>query len=136
MKLIQQRNDSDCMLAALAMVLGREYDDLWTPAFVAKVQAAPGCTHDLLREAWIIAGLKENRDVFSVYAGYDNFELVKKMLRGRRAVLSVPSLNNKDGHHAVAWSGTELLDPSTQRTYRWLSHVFPGWMYLFNEAAP
>lgn len=134
MKIIQQRNDNDCMLAAIATVLGREYDDLWTPAFVERVIAEKGCNAGLSTEALAVAGLKENRDYWHIYTHQSN-AWTKALLKGRRAIISVNSLNNQHGSHAVAWDGANLLDVSNKQAYRYLSSVVINTVWIFNEAA-
>jgi hypothetical protein len=41
----------------------------------------------------------------------------KRILKGKRAVMSVPSLNFTNKGHAIFWDGSKLLDPSNLKRY-------------------
>lgn len=132
MQLIKQRNSSDCMLAAIAMVVGKQYDELWTPEFVQRVVDGHGCNDDLTAEALKIAGHRLGTDCWQVYTWTINGD-TKRLLWGRRAILSVPSLNYQHGSHAIAWDGRTVYDPSKLQVYQWLEHVQPTSVIVFNE---
>ena len=129
MKMIKQRNDNDCMLAAVAMVAGKEYDDIYTPEFVQKVVDARGCNHELTMEVMARAGLKPW--TIYVHGHLDSYE--RRLLLGRTAVFSVASLNNRGGGHAVAWDGRDVFDPSPKLIYQWLEHLVIETIYTFDE---
>jgi hypothetical protein len=134
MKIVQQRNDHDCMLAAIATVLEKEYDELWTPEFIQKVVDTKGCTHELSNQALSIAGLKEHRDYWNVYT-HQATDSTKALLRGRRAILSVNSLNNRHGNHAVVWDGENLLDVSNKTPFKYIGSVVLCTVWIFNEVS-
>lgn len=52
---------------------------------------------------------------------------------GRRALLSVPSLNYKNGSHMVYWHYDRLFDPSTKKTYKEFKELKPTEIVLFME---
>ena len=56
---------------------------------------------------------------------------------GRRAIFTVPSLNNPDGHHAVYWDGRRVLDPNRpdRKRYSDWGELLPSEAVLFNERA-
>lgn len=132
MQLIKQRNNNDCMLAAIAMVVGKQYDELWTPEFVQRVVDGHGCNAELTAEALKIAGYHAKVDYWQVHT-WDINDDAKRLLLGRRAILSVPSLNFQHGSHAVAWDGLKAYDPSPRQVYQWLEHLQPTSVIVFNE---
>src|SRR5262249_28678854 len=56
-----------------------------------------------------------------------------KFTWGRRALVTVPSLNNEGGHHMVLWSGREVFDPSTRKRYERWQDLRPSEIVLFRE---
>jgi hypothetical protein len=55
---------------------------------------------------------------------------------GRRAILAVPSLNIEGSFHSVYWTGTELLDPCTLKTYGRWDGLRPDEIIQFAETGP
>lgn len=110
-KLIQQRNRSDCGLAAMAMALGKEYDELWTPEDVQKVLDERGISDvgDWLERK----GLKRREDFSTVYTF--GREKAAELLWGRPALLSIVSLNEQQGNHLVYFDGYRIWDPQEGR---------------------
>lgn len=101
MTLVQQRMRSDCAVAALAMFLGVEYDDV-----------ARHCTGSEL----IDFGLSFFREQhIARLFGKEIMVLDRSLLdRSKPAILSVPSLNDM-GTHAVFWNGRRVFDPQHGR---------------------
>lgn len=61
-------------------------------------------------------------------------EFYRRMIWGRRALVSVPSLNNEGGYHMIFWDGSNVLDPSLKKTYRTIEELNPTEIVLFREA--
>ena len=132
MNMIKQRNDTDCALAAIAMIAGVDYDDLWLSEFVEKVVKAKGCGPELTDEALAIAGFTNREHYISCYTwGLSSDH--RRLLWGRKAILSVPSLNYERGYHAVAWDGFRVFDPSPKQVYQWLEQLQITNAVIFNE---
>ena len=118
---ITQRNGNDCMLACIAMALHTTYDAVWSEERARKVVADGGVSD---YDEWLqAAGLRTGRDYHWLYTAGERQQVIKAMLWGRRAILSVDSLNNKDGYHAVYWDGAQLWDPSPKSVFSYLSTV-------------
>lgn len=130
----KQRHKSDCMLACVAMAVGRPYEELWPEEFQQEVAEA-GCNDKRDERALGIAGLTKDVDYRAVCLQVTANEFrLRQMLWGRRAILQVPSLNYERGQHAVYWDGATLHDPSNLQVYRWLDHCGTiNWVWIFNE---
>jgi hypothetical protein len=108
--LIQQRTSSDCVLACIAMAAGAEsWDQVWTQADADKVVESKGVSPFDYSDWGARAGLKF--DYCSIYDTMSQ-KIVKYLLKGQRAILSVESLNIDGGSHAVFWDGNRLWDPN------------------------
>lgn len=127
--LIQQKTGNDCVLAAIAMAAGKErWEDLWTEEDLQSVVASKGISD---WEPWMVrAGLgKEYVGWWEVHTSHIDDGHVSIMLWKRRALLSVNSLNNNGGHHAVYWDGDKVYDPHTGHedqgyiAFKWLSSI-------------
>lgn len=117
--LIKQLSGNDCVLAAIAMARGAEkWHDVWTAADLERVVTGKGISD---YGPWMAqAGFEPHEwKEIQVWNSSDQ-QLLRQLLWRRRALLSVHSLNNDQGHHMVFWDGREIFDPSTQRTYLWL----------------
>jgi hypothetical protein len=127
---IKQRTNSDCVLACIAMAAGKPFDELWTQADLDEVVKSKGISDygPWLKRAGFVDG--EHWHVHLYDGGRREY---LAMLRGRRAIISVPSLNIDQGSHAVYWDGNELHDPSTMRTYCHLSSLTPTSAHIFQE---
>lgn len=129
--LVQQRSGSDCTLACIAMAAGKPWDDLWSQSDIDELVANKGCGDE---EPYMVrAGFTKNVDYkrFSMYDTLSQPDL-KRFLWKRRAMLSVPSLNTENGSHHVYWDGESLFDPSTKKTYAYLSSVFITNVIIFS----
>ena len=47
-----------------------------------------------------------------------------EILWGRRAILSVDSLNNEGGKHAIFWNGMKILDPQNGTVFDGITKKF------------
>jgi hypothetical protein len=107
-QLINQRTQTECAIASVAMAFKLDYDYVLNIAYIsnAKDNEDTGThTHSLLN-----ALKAEYRCV------YDHNKKMgpgawRDILCGRRAILSVDSLNIESGKHALYWNYNEVLDP-------------------------
>ena len=134
----KQRSTYDCMLASIATVLHRDYDELWTPEFRQEIEDAKGCYGKGIERAFAAAGLVQGSDYWTVYIPEEWAvrPMFKHLLRGRRALLQVPSLNHQGAQHIVCWLGDALHDPSNKQIYQWLEQCAPAFVWIFNEIGP
>jgi hypothetical protein len=101
--LIQQKFTADCAVAALAMFLGVDYEDILPHV----------AGHELVHN-----GLANAREKY--IAGMFEVEIVfrdrTKIDWSQPAVLTVPSMNSETGAtHAVYWDGDRVWDPNHGR---------------------
>lgn len=124
--LIQQRTPSDCVLACIAMAAGAEsWDAVWKKEDADAVVASRGVScfdYDKWGERVGLAF-----DYLSVYDGHDQ-KVLRFLLRGQQAILSVNSLNNDGGSHGIYWDGRRIWDPNDgvpgKLAFRFLSSVY------------
>jgi hypothetical protein len=132
--LVQQRGPSDCMLATIAMAAGKCYDDLWTIDDFNKVTLDRGVSDE---SPWMErAGFVEGVDYARVYCNSENQGVLKSLLRGRRAMISVNSLNIDGGYHILYWDGAKVYDPSSKQTFTYLSSMCIASVIIFLKDAP
>lgn len=62
-------------------------------------------------------------------------EFFRHFAWGRRALMSVPSLNNPGGWHMVYTVGAKVFDPSSLKTYTAWAELRPDDITLFREVA-
>lgn len=133
----KQRSRYDCILACIAMVAQKPYEDLWSPEILATCDEKKGVYGERVDEAFKVAGFERNVDYWLV--PIPDFVVtswfLKGLLKGRRAVLQVPSINNEGAQHALYWDGETITDPSNKQVYRWLAHCAPNNVWIFNERA-
>lgn len=135
---VRQRTDSDCMLACIAMAAGKAYDEVFDQAWIDDVVERRGADRDFTNRALAHAGFEESR-VWSchVWNHHSRETLVTHLLHGRRAIISVPSLNHRDGWHVVYWDGANLFDPNDpangKQIYRWIEQLAPCQIWTFDE---
>lgn len=110
---IQQKTSSDCVLASIAMALDKPYDEVWSSEDTKWTVDNRGIAD---KDPWLKkAGITRYKEVHFLYHMEQGY--VHSLLWGRRALLSVHSLNIPGGYHMVYWDGQNLWDPSRQRTY-------------------
>lgn len=108
MYLIQQRSDNDCALAAIAMALGyTTWSSCWTDEDLQTVIDSKGVS-DL--GAWLEKkGLSRGRHFTEAYT--HGARETASLLWGRRALVSVNSLNHSQGSHLIYYDGERVWDP-------------------------
>jgi len=111
---VQQKFNSDCAVACMAMFLDVDYEDVVRHCAGYELVSCGLTNH---RERYI-AGLFEVEIVFRDRTKLD---------RSQAAVLTLPSLNSdKPSTHAVYWDGTRVHDPN---------HGRPGKRIYTNQSA-
>jgi hypothetical protein len=135
--LVQQRSLVDCGVCCLAMAAGRRYDDV-VAAIGDCFDPANGMrrTHTALKRLGFDPAWSDGQpgDVMVLHLDWClSPQLFLRMAWGRRAILSVPSLNQPDTWHMVYSDGRELFDPSTRRTHARFADMEPRELVLFRE---
>lgn len=140
-----QKNGADCMLACIAMAAGKTYNELWTAEDSAEVVelggSQPEHTKKLLERAGFHSDVNGDQGAIvwkcHVWDNQSRDQLVRGLLRGRRAIISVPSLNNRAGWHVVFWDGQDLYDPNNpsagKQIYRWIDQLAINTIWIFDE---
>jgi hypothetical protein len=136
MTLVRQRGKSDCSIAALAMFTGRTYEEALEAArrtgkdnFNPK-SGMSSCERVLEALGYHWENLGRHKDHpapnpdgpqfrslgLSIASWHINPKFYAKFFWGRRALLSIHSLNNvPDGRHLVYFDGTRIWDPQEGR---------------------
>jgi hypothetical protein len=134
-KLIQQREKSDCAICTIAMAIGRSYDEVMAAA--TSDTKWPAYKPDVgTRAEYAVLealGLKQMEDFRVLHRGPLAPEYFLHFSWGRRSILAVPSLNIEDSFHSVYWSGTALFDPCGLKTYSDWKQLRPDEIILFAE---
>jgi hypothetical protein len=133
----KQRNTYDCCLASLASAVGKSYEELWPTEFQQEIERLLGTHGDNVEKAFEMAGMKKGVDYWvyhtSPYTGLTPAVLAQ-MLKGRRAMLQVPSLNTPaPAQHMVYFTGEVLHDPSNKQCYNHITQLNPQYVWIFNE---
>lgn len=133
--LIQQPNDSACVLAAIAMSQGAStFFDVWNADDLDAVLKSRGIA-DL--EPWLKRlGLVNGKHYLELYCHADSDRVFKAMLgMGMRALLSVNSLNHAHGSHMVYYDGSRVWDPQEgvqgRQHFRYLGSLVLNRAYVF-----
>ncbi len=123
---VAQRGTKDCVIAAIATVIIRTYDEVAEELGISVdpdsgLRAVAGGIHPLdtifplLRMGWLAALLpsreapNQNREDRSRFATSDQ---IKEVLRGHRAVVGYTDPDPRVGEHALAWDGSRAIDCS------------------------
>jgi hypothetical protein len=136
--LVMQRTQSDCGVCCLAMVTGRPYEDVLAAIGDAyDLEKGLGNEQEALRRLGYAGAYRHGQpmgDFVCLHRGYAiSPDFFRDMAWGRRALLSVPSLNKPGGWHMVYYDGVRVLDPSQRRTYEQFTDLKPDELVLFRE---
>jgi hypothetical protein len=135
--LIQQRSKMDCGIAAIAMATGRTYEDVMAAALRTgkdnfhPTRGGMSSVERVLEQLgyhWENLGRHKDHPApnpngpqfrslgLSIAAWYIQPKFFAKFFWGRRALLSIHSLNNlPDGRHLVYFDGVRIWDPQEGR---------------------
>lgn len=136
MTLIRQRDKSDCGIAAIAMFTGRTYEEVLAAAretgsdnfHLKKGMSSVERVLEKLGYHWENLGRHKDHPApnpdgpqfrslsLSIASWHINPKFYQKFFWGRRALLSIHSLNNlPDGRHLVYFDGKRIWDPQEGR---------------------
>ncbi len=119
--LIHQHFPTDCMIASIAMALDLPWQEVYEAAIECGVYKADHSTgirdeDTLLEHLGLVREASYKGVVGDFTQWHCEWNITPKFyiskLWGRPAILSVPSLNNPGGWHAVYYDGYELFDPN------------------------
>jgi|SRR5579872_1376947 len=130
--LIRQRVATDCAICTIAMAIGRDYDEVMAAGLKSQAYDPEKGTR---AEYQIIEafGFEQMVDFRILHRGPLAPEYFRHFSWGRRAILAVPSLNIVGSFHSVFWSGSELFDPCTLKTYLAWDELMPDEIILMSE---
>lgn len=148
-RLIKQKTGSDCAVCSMAMLTGIRYRDVYRKLVNCGAYVEGRGMNDV-EKGLIALGLKQGRkyhktvkgayqtvpvDFKRVWTPYEiSIEYHREQLWGRRALLSVPSLNNlPNGMHMIYWHYDKIFDPSPKKIYTEFQQLKPKTMYIFME---
>lgn len=119
------------------MATGHTYEEVMEKGLATKAfHPEDGCSREYsILEA---LGLKQSVHFRVMWHGVLDPNWFKDIAWGRRAIMSVPSLNKENGWHSIYWTGAEIVDPSGQKTYAatdW-ARLKPREIIIFNEVVP
>jgi hypothetical protein len=111
--LINQKTNDQCVIASVAMATGLDYDYVLNVASISGAYTSSSGTH--------ASSILNHLDVCYKNV-YDHNHRIsnsfwREMLFGRRAILSVKSVNNEGGTHSIFWDGFKILDPQNGNTF-------------------
>lgn len=131
---VRQRFDDDCTLCCIAMATGLSWETVFLAALYARLGYKPGRgTYSALAVCTEL-GVEARSYVEPFRLPPDG---IAEWGWGRRAIFSVPSLNDFDGWHDVYWDGRHLFDPSQKLTYPdALKGLAPEGIVVFQERWP
>ncbi len=138
--LIRQRTRHDCAICTIAMALDRAYDEVHAAGVESKgfdPEVGTRSEQGILKHLGLSSTYENGRavgDFIDTRKGYEtSTEAFRDRAWGRRAILTVPSLNIVGGWHSVYWTGSQLLDPCLLKTYESFDQLHPTEMILFRE---
>jgi hypothetical protein len=137
---LTQRTGNQCAIATIAMATGREYDEVLATGLETKAfKEGVGCNSE--KKILRALGLSDDRESGDFVEMHRPSMLTPEYFRsiawGRRAILTVPSLNIPGGWHSIYYDGREMFDPNPPEKARYtkFDEVLPDEVILFREAA-
>lgn len=138
--LVQQRAKSDCGICCIAMALGRGYEEVLAAA-KDDYDPSRGLVHEqgVLRQlgldgAWVHGEPSPEADYKTTNRGILSHSFFRSLAWGRRALMTVPSLNIENSWHMIYWDGQRVWDPHPNKQYAAWIDLKPDSMTLFSEA--
>ena len=121
----------------MAMLTGRDYEDvLATVGDAFEPERGMRYDQDALKRLGFAYTFQNGHpvgDVVCRHRGILSAEAFRGFAWGRRALLSVPSLNREGGWHMVYYDGRAVFDPSPLKSYRCFEELMPDELVLFRE---
>lgn len=122
------------------MALNEDYQkvyDLGISTGSYEVDRGTHSVHEIIKELGLEYKYENGESVGDFITTHKSYPIepafYRNMAWGRRAILSVPSLNIENGVHAVYYDGHEIFDPSPKLTYTKFSDLKPSHIVLFRE---
>lgn len=132
-ELIKQRIPTDCAICTIAMATGRPYEEVMSTALKSDAwhpDKGMRAEYKVLEEL----GFKQMENFRVMHRGPLAPEYFLHFSWARPSILAVPSLNLEGMFHSVYWTGCELLDPCTSKTYSNWKELRPTEIILFSMA--
>lgn len=135
--LVQQRTPYDCSVCCMAMLTDRSYEEALT-----SIGDAFHPTEGMRREqkalerlgfSHTFSGGEAIGDVVCRHRGPLAPEFFRQFAWGRRALMTVPSLNYAGKWHMIFWDGVRVWDPSPGKAYQAWVELMPDELVLFDE---
>lgn len=133
-EIIKQRMRTDCAICTIAMAIGRPYEDVMTAALQSDAwhpEKGMRAEYKVLERL----GFKQMANFRVMHRGPLAPEYFLHFSWGRPSILAVPSLNLEGMFHSVYWTGSDLLDPCTSKTYSDWKALRPDELILFGPTA-
>lgn len=131
---LRQRANDDCTICCIAMATGLSYDAVMTRAKVSLGGYRYGGTPGTMSPKGVLIDLGFAAKRLGC-GGDSQGAGARNALWGRRAILSVPSLNGFTGHHDVYWDGSRVWDPSPKERYPEKLPATIHWATVMDETA-
>lgn len=116
MKIIKQKTPYDCALASIAMLAGKPYGKLWSKGFRARIEEKQQTCGEDLDFAFSRAGFNDTNLIRICMQRVNEYDR-PDVLKWRRGVIQLPSLNQPNTDHLVYWDGEKIYDPSPKQIY-------------------
>lgn len=130
MKTYKQKTPNDCAIACFKMITGRRYNDVLK---TVGDEYEPGKGLRSVQISLERLGFGDDDFFRHIRPFLLSPEYFRRLAWGRKALLTVPSLNIKDGWHMVYYDGKKLHDPSTKKTYKRFEDLKPEQIVVFQE---
>ena len=114
------------MLSCLATYAQKPHHEIWTESFRQSIEDKKGTYSEDVEEAMAALGKQKNVDYWCFYMNPEQVHAVRFFIKGRRAILQVPSLNREGAQHAIYWDGFRIHDPSNLQVYKWIDQCYPS----------
>jgi hypothetical protein len=126
---IKQRLATDCGICSLAMlagityeeaiaIAGNDFDPLQGMSFFSGSLKRLGLSSQY--EKGVAVG-----DFVNLHRGILSPSFFRQLAWGRKALVSLPSLNYPEKHHMIYYDGRDVFDPSPLKTYDKFSDLLP-----------
>jgi hypothetical protein len=129
----RQETEWDAFFVALAMMWGRPYQETWA-CFLNSVAIYGKVDHAIINSSFEYLGLKSGLDFLAVPPpGMNDRWFMYQMLFGRKAIIAVPSMKERNGLHFLFWDGFNLHDPATENRHQWIDRCLVEYIWLFSD---
>lgn len=136
--LVPQRTPNDCAICCLAMLTGTSYDGIMMIVDDAFDPDRGMINTSIALERLGFSGRFENGHAAGDFVDYHRMYSVshdyfREFTWGRRALVSIMSLNEPCAFHMIYWDGHEVFDPSTRERVTAWCDLQPESLILFPE---